>query len=410
METKTVTDFSTKSDLELHKILESEQEFDTDMELILVDLIKRATIAKDLNSLEKLITLVKKFAGPSKITLARLLKTLLDTVSLNDDASKEIELQISNQVLGWSIAENKVFLKTKLIIRIAEINYTKGESRKAKEMIDPIIADAQAIDDKPLLIESQLLEAKILCSWQDWGKAKAALSSCRAAGSKIYVAPALQAEIEAVSGIIHLAEKDYPIACSYFIESLEGFHQQGDKAKTATLFRHLLISKILLDNMEDCQSFVEGKHGEQYARFDSTSLALLDIFNAYKEKSLVALSEALRGQGESLRRDPVVFGQLENLYGQLLEKNIFKLILPYSRIELARLSVKLQVSEEIVERKLCEMILDQKLRGSIDQDQGVLILLEEEKKSQIFESSVEIMKNMDLAVDALFLRAKKLEV
>ena len=372
--------------------------------------MKRATLLKDLPTLSTLINQVKKFAGASKITLARLLKTLLDTVSLNDDASKEIELQVSNLVLAWSVAENKVFLKTKLTIRIAEINYGKGESRLAKEMIDPIIIDAQAIDDKPLLIESQLLEAKILCSWQDWGKAKASLSSCRAAGSKIYVAPALQAEIEAVSGIIHLAEKDYPIACSYFIESLEGFHQQGDKAKAARQFRHLLISKILLDNMGECQSFVEGKHGEQYARFDPTSLALLDIFEAYKQKSLVALSGALSGQGESLKRDPVVFSQLETLYGQLLEKNIFKLILPYSRIELSRLSSKLQVAEEIVERKLCEMILDQKLRGSIDQDRGILILLEEEKKSEIFESSLEIMRNMDSAVDALFLRAKKLEV
>ena len=402
-------DLSAHNTQELLATISNEEDNQIDKEQILTELVKRSTISKNLKELDSLIEVVKKLAGPSKITLAKLFKAFLDAVGSNDDAKKDIELEISKKILDWTIKENKTFLKTKLIIRIAEIYFLKNESRKAKDMIDPVIAEAQKVEDKALLIESQLLDAKILVSWKDWGKAKAALSSCRAAGSKIYVAPALQAEIECVSGIIHLFEKDYTIACSYFMESLEGFHQQGDLKKTAKIYRNLLMSKILLDNLTEAQNFIDGKHGETYSRFDQTSLALLDIFYAYKAKSLVMLTNALETKAEYLQMDNIVYSQLESLYSQLLEKNIVKLISPYSRIELSHLSKKLQVSEEIVEHKLCEMILDQKLRGSINQDQGILILFPDEKKNEIFDSSLEIINNMNGAVSALFERAKKLK-
>ena len=67
----------------------------------------------------------------------------------------------------------------------------------------------------------------------------------------------------------------------------------------------------------------------------------MQIFEAYKHKNLVQLTEALHGKTESLKLDDVVFSQLELLYHQLLEKNVLKLITPFSRIELSHLARKL---------------------------------------------------------------------
>lgn len=409
METKITYNMKPKTDAELNALVDSEGEFTAESEAALVELIQRGTKAKKMDLLAVLIERVKKIAGPSKITLARLFQLFLTSVGQADDTERGIDLQVSNQVLEWATREKKEFLKTKLVVRVAEIYFVRGESRKAKEMIERVIGEAQAIDDKALLIESELLEAKILATWEDWPKAKAALSSCRANCNKVYVAPQIQAEIESVSGQIHLAERDYTIASSYFIESLEGFHQHGESAKAARTFRYLLITKILMDKIGEAEQLVDGKHGEIYSRFDDTSCALLDILKATKAKSLVELSNALKKEEKALKRDQVVFGQLEALYGQLLEKNILKLLLPYSRVELERLTSKLQVSADVVEQKLCEMILDQKLKGSIDQERGVLIILADEPKSEVFESSLEIIKNLDAAVDVLFERSKKLE-
>lgn len=57
---------------------------------------------------------------------------------------------------------------------------------------------------------------------------------------------------------------------------------------------------------------------------------------------------------------------MESLLDQLLEQNIMKLVLPYSKVEIDYLASKLKVSDILVEDKIRGMILEEKLRGSID--------------------------------------------
>ena len=73
-------------------------------------------------------------------------------------------------------------------------------------------------------MESHLLESKLIYEKHNLPKAKASLTACRANANMVYIKPTLQAEIEYTAGIIHLAEKDYQIAFSYFFESFEAFH------------------------------------------------------------------------------------------------------------------------------------------------------------------------------------------
>lgn len=55
------------------------------------------------------------------------------------------------------------------------------------------------------------------------------------------------------------------------------------------------------------------------------------------------------------------------------------------------------------------MILDKKLFGSLDQENGILISLEENKLEPIYTDSLEIIGNMEEVMDALFERAKKIK-
>jgi len=49
-----------------------------------------------------------------------------------------------------------------------------------------------------------------------------------------------------------------------------------------------------------------------------------------------------------------------------LEKNIVKLIKPYSKVEMSYLAIKLGVEENLVEKKVGKMILDKVIDGSMD--------------------------------------------
>lgn len=76
---------------------------------------------------------------------------------------------------------------------------------------------------------------------------------------------------------------------------------------------------------------------------------------------------------------------------------------------MSHLAQKLGVKEISVEKKIGKMILDKIINGSMDQENGILIILEQEEVSSLYLDSLDIMNNMDEALTSLFVRAKKIK-
>lgn len=68
----------------------------------------------------------------------------------------------------------------------------------------------------------------------------------------------------------------------------------------------------------------------------------------------------------------------------------------------------INLPQEIVEKKLSQMILDKVLPGILDQGAGVIVLYEENPVDKTYESALETAGHFNKALDALFQRAKKL--
>ena len=366
------------------------------------------TTAGDKEKASGLLSLAEEMAvTESKMYLAKLLKMLLDKVSEHDDQKHDIELEICHQILQWSIKEDKNFLRYKLQTRYANILYLRGEFTASRQEIGQVIEEARKTDDKNLLVEAHLLEAKLIYETRNISKAKAALTTSRATANKIYIQPVLQADIERTAGIIHLAEQDYQISYSYFFESFEAFHQAQDKKNAVLTFNYLLLTKIMQDKVDDASNLVTGRYGLVYAQ---EAGLMMEILEAYKKKSLVDLSVILDKRKAEISANDVVASQIDMLYDQLLEKNIENLIMAYSKIQLEYLSQKLKVTVDVIERKICEMILDSKLMGSLDQENGILIIFENKEVDELYSDSLEVFGNMKEALDMLEIRAEKVKV
>jgi 26S proteasome regulatory subunit N6 len=109
-----------------------------------------------------------------------------------------------------------------------------------------------------------------------------------------------------------------------------------------------------------------------------------------------------------LGEDAFVQSHFAALYDSLLEKNLLRIVAPYSRIQLQYVASKISLSSHDVEVKLSQMILDKILNAIIDHSTGSLILLEEAKVDKTFALVQDCFKNMDAVVESLMIKSSQL--
>ena len=129
---------------------------------------------------------------------------------------------------------------------------------------------------------------------------------------------------------------------------------------------------------------------------------------AYQERSLHSFEKALTEYEAELKNDPIINSHLSELYDNLLEQHLLRIIEPFSRVQITHVSKLIDLPRIRVERKLSQMILDNKLNGILDQGNDCIIVYEETKKDECYPAALETIENMDSVMDSLFERAKAL--
>ncbi len=107
-------------------------------------------------------------------------------------------------------------------------------------------------------------------------------------------------------------------------------------------------------------------------------------------------------------QDPIVQSHFASLYDNLLEKNLLRIVNPYSQIQISHIASLINLSIHDVELKLSQMILDKVLSAIIDQNSGCLILLEEQFVDSSFKLSSDCFKQMNNVFDSLHIKTNQL--
>lgn len=95
------------------------------------------------------------------------------------------------------------------------------------------------------------------------------------------------------------------------------------------------------------------------------------------------------------------------LYNNLLEDNLRKIIEPYSEVQIDYVAQQLDMPVDRVLTKLSEMILDEKVKGTLDQGRNCLILFEEEESTEMFQHALTTFNNLDQVLDSLYDKTHK---
>ncbi|CAR24210.1 PCI domain-containing protein [Lachancea thermotolerans] len=344
----------------------------------------------------------------AKSKTAKVLKTLIDQFDkIPNSLDKQIE--VCKESIEFATKEKRVFLKHSLSIRLATLYFEKTQYNESLQLINGLLREFKKLDDKSSLVDVHLLEAKVYHKLRNLAKAKAALTSARTAANSIYCPTLTVAELDLISGMLHCEDKDYKTAFSYFYEAFEGFHNQSTNSqeKAAQVLNYMLLSKIMLNLIDEVNSILNAKYTKE--SYQSRGIdAMKAVAEAYSHRSLLEFNAALKKYEKELMGDSLIRSHFNALYDTLLESNLCKIIEPFDCVEVRHISKMIGLDSQQVEGKLSQMILDKVFYGVLDQGNGWLYIYETPHQDATYDSSLELIGQLNKVVEQLFEKASVL--
>jgi len=365
------------------------------------------------------------FANVTKAKTAKVVRAVLDAVCTLAPDQLDMQAQICKNIISWCKSEKRTFLRQRVEAKLALVLFQQDKYGEAVSLVDNLLVELKKLDDKQLLVEVHLVESKIHYGLRGMAKSKAALTASRTNANAIYVAPALQSQIDLHSGVLHCEEGDYDTAHSYFLEAFEQLDQLDDREKAVPCLKYMMLCKILSGlskalgisatgaagirsdrNEADISGMISGKRGVKYAGADLEAMS--SIAAAASKRSLKEYEAVLMKYPSELQDDLLIKHHLSTLQEQLLESNLIRIIEPYSCVEIDHVAMLIEMPLAAVEKKLSQMILDGKFNGTLDQGKGQLIVYEDSDTDKAMENGLKVIENMDKVINSLFDRSQAL--
>ncbi|CAD7925147.1 unnamed protein product [Amoebophrya sp. A25] len=368
---------------------------------------------------EPLVKLVKEirplFIHFPKVKTAKIVRTLIDLVSrLQGNKPTQLISDLCLDCIEWAKSEQRTFLKHRVETRLSSIYVDMTKYEEALALLKELLKEVKQLDDKLLLVEIHLIETRANFNCDNLPKARASLTAAKTNANAIHCPPLSQAEIDLWSGIVSLREKDPRTAFSYLYEAFEAFHVNKDESNyTSKDYNHTralqalrcqLLCRIMQDEPSACKQMVQQKNMLGYQMHDSVQ-AILQIAAAYEDRSLKKLEKVLAAHPVE---DPVIRHHLRELYDTFLEKNLLKILEPFSSVQLARVAELIELPVDKTQQKLSQLILDQKLLGTLDEGKGNLILFPKSTLRPTCKRLLETIKHSSDCIDSLALLSKKI--
>eukprot|EP00747_Dinoflagellata_sp_TGD_P164167 gnl/TRDRNA2_/TRDRNA2_183713_c0_seq1.p1 gnl/TRDRNA2_/TRDRNA2_183713_c0~~gnl/TRDRNA2_/TRDRNA2_183713_c0_seq1.p1 ORF type:complete len:447 (-),score=126.32 gnl/TRDRNA2_/TRDRNA2_183713_c0_seq1:118-1458(-) len=345
------------------------------------------------------------FSELAKAKTAKIVRTLIDLLS-KIPGSEQLQIQMCQDCIEWCKGEKRTFLRQRVESRLAALFLTQKKYQEALEILTRLLTEVKKLDDKLLLVEIYLVECRTHYAVQNIAKSKASLTAAKTNANAIHCPPMMQADIDLWSGVVCAREKDFRTAYSYFYESFEACNAGEAEQKARSAMKYMLLTKIMFGKPEESKAIIHSKNGLKYAGPEIEALAA--VANAHEARSLKKFEAVLQEHKAQLGQDPIIEFHLSDLNETLLEQNILRILEPFSRVEISHVAELIELSVDRTLQKLSEMILDQKLNGTLDQGIGVLILFDQENIRSTYDNSLKTIKNTAEVLDTLYGMAKTL--
>ncbi|EDL47198.1 proteosome subunit, putative [Plasmodium vivax] len=182
---------------------------------------------------------------------------------------------IFKKYMNWAYEKKRNFLRCRIEVKIIILFILKQKYKTALSLIERLLKEVKKVDDKTLLLELYIVETKIYMLLKNSTKMKASLTFAKNIANTINTAIYINSEIDLLSGILFIYEKDYRSAYIYLYECYE------------TLYTYIYNSH---NNTLD---FLSKKNNDFYAVIIHNIINTSTISSQNKTKSISQISPFL---------------------------------------------------------------------------------------------------------------------
>lgn len=160
----------------------------------------------------------------------------------------------------------------------------------------------------------------------------------------------------------------------------------------------------MLNLIDEVKTILNAKYTKE--TYQSRGIdAMKAVAEAYNNRSLLEFNTAMQNYKTELMGDELIRSHFNALYDTLLESNLSKIIEPFECVEVSHISKIIGLDAQQVEGKLSQMILDKVFFGVLDQGNGWLYIYETPQQDATYDSSLELINQLNGVVEQLFEKA-----
>ncbi|CAG5179134.1 uncharacterized protein ALTATR162_LOCUS9050 [Alternaria atra] len=203
--------------------------------------------------------------------------------------------------------------------------------------------------------------------------------------------PKIMGIIRECGGKMHMSEENWKGAQSDFFESFKNYDEAGSLQRIQVL-KYLVLATMLSGS--DINPF-DSQETKPYQN-DPRISTMTDLVNAYQLEDIHGYEKILQNN-QDLLQDPFIAENIDEVTRNVRTKAVVKLVAPYTRFTLAFISKQLKISLSEVQEIVGFLIVDKRLRGKINQQNGTV-----EIESSTDMDRVQAMKEWSSAIGALW--------
>lgn len=301
------------------------------------------------------------------------INNMLDYISSSNDPEDMPHMEkFYDMTLDAFTGTNNERLWLKTNIKLAKLWLDRKEYSRLTKNVRSLYKACQKPDgsDDPskgtYLLEVYAIEIQMYSEMGNNKKLKALYNKSLRVRSAV-PHPKIMGIIRECGGKMHMSEENWKDAQSDFFESFRNYDEAGSLQRIQVL-KYLVLASMLMKT--EINPF-ESQETKPY-KSDARIAAMTDLVEAYQHNDIHRYESILQKNKAEILSDPFIRQHIDEVTRNIRTEALLKLIAPFTRFSLEFIARQLKVSIPEVQEILGFLILDNKIRGKINQEKGTV--------------------------------------